>query len=47
MKIRLLLAVLAISALMSVPAQAQEETRHEIGISYGTVPNSTWIDILT
>ena len=47
MKIRFLLAALAISALMSVPAQAQEETRHEIGISYGTVPNSTWIDILT
>ena len=23
------------------------ETRHEIGISYGTVPNSVWIDIFT
>ena len=49
MKIRFLLAALAISALMSIPAQAQDEleTRHEIGISYGMVPNSTWIDILT
>ena len=49
MKIRFLLTALTISALMSVPAQAQDEleTRHEIGISYGMVPNSTWIDILT
>ena len=49
MKIRLLLAALAISAFICVPAQAQDEleTRHEIGISYGMVPNSTWIDILT
>ena len=49
MKIRFFLTALAISALMSVPAQAQDEleTRHEIGISYGMVPNSTWIDILT
>lgn len=49
MKIRILLAALAISAFFCVPAQAQDEqeTRHEIGISYGTVPNSTWIDILT
>ena len=49
MKIRLLLAAFAISAFICVPAQAQDdlETRHEIGISYGTVPNSIWIDILT
>ena len=49
MKIRFLLAALAISAFVSIPAQAQDEmeTRHEIGISYGTVPNSTWIDVLT
>ena len=47
MRIRLLLATLAISALMYVPVQAQEETRHEIAVSYGAVPNSTWVDVLT
>ena len=45
MKIKCLLAVLAISALMCVPAQAQDETRHEISVSYGVVPNSLWMDI--
>ena len=42
-------------ALLCAPAQAQEEvekndvieTRHEISVSYGTVPNSVWIDILS
>ena len=49
MRIRLLLATLAISAFMYVPAQAQDEleTRHEIAVSYGAVPNSVWVDILT
>lgn len=49
MKIKFLLAALAISALVSVPVQAQDEmeTRHEIGITYGTVPNSVWVDIYT
>lgn len=49
MKFKFLLAALAISAFVSVPAQAQDEmeTRHEIGISYGAIPNSTWIDVLT
>ena len=49
MKIKVLLAALAISAFMCVPAQAQDEmeTRHEIAVSYGAVPNSVWIDILT
>ena len=49
MRIRLLLATLAICAFMYVPAQAQDEleTRHEIALSYGAVPNSTWVDILT
>lgn len=49
MKIRLLLATLAISSLFCVPVQAQEEleTRHEISLSYGAVPNSIWIDALT
>lgn len=47
MKIKCLLAALAVSALMYVPAQAQDEleTRHEVSISYGVCPNSTWIDI--
>lgn len=49
MKIRVLLAALAISAFMCVPAQAQDEleTRHEIAVSYGAVPNSVWIDIFS
>lgn len=47
MKIRYLIAALAVSAILCIPAQAQEETRHEIGISYGVVPNSVWIDVLT
>ena len=49
MKIKCLLAALAVSAFMCIPAQAQDEmeTRHEIGISYGAVPNSIWIDIFT
>ena len=52
-KISLLMAVLAISAIVCGPAKAQNTTsndemlRHEIGISYGTVPNSAWIDLLT
>ena len=47
MKIKSLLAVLAISALLCVPAQAQDETRHEVSVSYGVLPNSIWIDVLT
>ena len=47
MKFKSLLAVLAISALMCVPAQAQDETRHEVSVSYGVVPNSIWLDVLT
>ena len=45
MKIKFLLAALAISALVSVPAQAQDEPRHEFSVSYGVVPNSIWLDI--
>ena len=40
------MAALAISAFLCVPAQAQDETRHEVSISYGVVPNSIWLDIL-
>ena len=47
MKIKYFIAALAMSAFLCVPAQAQEETRHEIGVSYGAVPNSIWIDALT
>ena len=49
MKIKFLLAALAVCAFVSVPAQAQAEmeTRHEIAVSYGAVPNSKWIDVLT
>lgn len=39
-----LMTALAVSAILCVPAQAQEETRHEVGISYGAVPNSIWLD---
>ena len=45
MKIKCLLAALAISALVYVPAQAQDEPRHEVSFSYGAIPNSLWIDI--
>ena len=45
MKIKCLLAALVISALMCVPAKAQDKTRHEFSISYGVVPNSLWLDI--
>ena len=47
MKIKIILAALAISAFLCVPAQAQDEPRHELGLSYGAVPNSIWIDILS
>ena len=49
MKIKHLLAVLAIGSVFSFPVQAQDEmeTRHEISVSYGVVPNSIWIDVLT
>lgn len=49
-RICLLSAILAISALISIPVQAQEteeEMRHEVSISYGGIPNSIWIDLLT
>ena len=45
MKIKFLLTTLAISALLCVPAQAQDEPRHELSVSYGVVPNSIWLDI--
>ena len=43
------LSALAISTFMCVPAQAQDdmETRHEVAVSYGVKPNSTWFDVLT
>ena len=49
MKIKFLLAALAISTLMCVPAQAEDVNgnRHEIAVSYGVKPNSTWFDVLT
>ena len=45
MKIKFLFAALAISALVCVSAQAQDEPRHEFSVSYGVVPNSIWLDI--
>lgn len=48
MKIKYLLAIAAIAFLfMPVQAQDEMETRHEIGITYGAVPNSVWLDIYT
>lgn len=48
MKIKYLLTIAAI-AFLFIPVQAQDEmeTRHEIGITYGAVPNSVWLDIYT
>lgn len=49
MKIKHLLAALVLSSIVCLPVQAQEEmeTRHEVAISYGAVPNSIWIDAYT
>lgn len=49
MKIKCLLAIFAIGSVFCAPVQAQDEmeTRHEVAVSYGAVPNSTWIDVLT
>ena len=48
MRIKFLLAVLTVCALVCMPVQAQEqeveEPRHEIAVSYGAMPNSIWID---
>lgn len=45
MEIKFLFAALAISALVCVSAQAQDEPRHELSVSYGFLPNSIWLDI--
>ena len=47
MKIKCLLAALAFSSIFCLPVQAHNdmETRHEVAVSYGTVPNSIWIAV--
>ncbi len=49
MRIKNLLAALALMAFVSAPVQAQDddEIRHEIAISYGVEPNTFWIDMFT
>ena len=49
MKIKCLLAALAFSSIFCLPVQAHDdmETRHEVAVSYGTIPNSIWIDVYT
>ena len=48
MKIYRLLAMVALVALMCVPVKAEDdELRHEIGITYGALSNSRWIDAMT
>ncbi len=49
MRIKCLFAVLACISLVCFPVNAQdeEETRHEVAISYGAVPNSIWVDVFT
>ena len=44
MKIKCLLVAMAISVLVNIPAQAQDEYRHEFSASYGAVSNSTWLE---
>ncbi len=46
MKIKILLAALALSSVLCAPVQAQDEmeNRHEISVSYGVAPNTRWID---
>lgn len=45
MKIKILMAVMAMCAVCWMPLQAQDEveTRHEISLSYGVSSNSQWI----
>ena len=42
MKIKILLAALALSSVLCAPVQAQDEmeNRHEISVSYGVAPNT-------
>ena len=49
MRIKCLFAVLALISFVNIPVQAQDEmeTRHEVAVSYGAIPNSIWIDIYT
>lgn len=48
MKIYRILSLMALVALMCVPAKAQnDELRHEVAISYGVEPNSVWVDAMT
>ena len=47
MKFKSLLAAFAISTLLCFPVQADDDTRHEIGISYGVEPNTFWLDMYT
>lgn len=48
MKIYQFFTILVLGALMCVPAKADDdELRHEIGISYGVLSNSRWIDSMT
>ena len=49
LKIRILLTIVVICYAFCASAQTQEieETRHEMAVSYGTIPNSIWIDVLS
>lgn len=49
MKSRVLLVTVALIALFCFPVQAHddEDTRHEIAISYGVEPNTFWLDMYT
>lgn len=45
MELRCFFFALAMSVILITPAQAQEETRHEIAVTYGAVPSSLWFDV--
>ena len=48
MRIKCLLTAVTIAMLfIPVHAQEEQEIRHELSISYGAVPNSIWIDMLS
>ena len=47
MKIYRILTTLVLATLLFAPVQAQDEYRHEVGLSYGAAPNSIWIDFLS
>ena len=47
MKMKCFFVALALSVVMCITVQAQDEMRQELSISYGAVPNSIWMDAIS